>query len=93
MGADCKSVAYYATGVRIPHPPQSTLKRCFRDVMGFADRHLAKSKEGSVKLSIVAPIAQSVEHLHGKEKVKGSSPFRGSGYFQGLLPGVTGAAG
>ncbi len=28
---------------------------------------------------LVAPIAQSAERLHGKEKVKGSIPFRGSG--------------
>lgn len=26
-----------------------------------------------------ASIAQQVEHLHGKEKVRGSSPLRGSG--------------
>ena len=31
------------------------------------------------KVFLVAPIAQSAEHLHGKEKVKGSIPFRGSG--------------
>ena len=30
------------------------------------------------KISFVAPIAQSAERLHGKEKVKGSIPFRGS---------------
>ena len=30
------------------------------------------------KLIRVAPIAQSAERLHGKEKVKGSIPFRGS---------------
>ena len=37
--------------------------------------------EGSrllAKLVRVAPIAQSAERLHGKEKVKGSIPFRGS---------------
>lgn len=32
-------------------------------------------------LSSVAPIAQSAERLHGKEKVKGSIPFRGSIHF------------
>lgn len=34
------------------------------------------------KLSNVAPIAQSAERLHGKEKVKGSIPFRGSIHFK-----------
>ncbi len=31
------------------------------------------------RIRLVAPIAQSAERLHGKEKVKGSIPFRGSG--------------
>ena len=39
---------------------------------------------GRVKFSFVAPIAQSAERLHGKEKVKGSIPFRGSGHVQGF---------
>ena len=30
------------------------------------------------RIRLVAPIAQSAERLHGKEKVKGSIPFRGS---------------
>ena len=30
------------------------------------------------KVHRVALIAQSAEHLHGKEKVKGSIPFQGS---------------
>ena len=29
-------------------------------------------------VTALAPIAQSAERLHGKEKVKGSIPFRGS---------------
>ena len=33
---------------------------------------------GSCTLIRAAPIAQSAERLHGKEKVKGSIPFRGS---------------
>ena len=32
-----------------------------------------------LRIPLVAPIAQSAERLHGKEKVKGSIPFRGSG--------------
>src|SRR5690606_31543627 len=31
------------------------------------------------RLVRAAPIAQSAEHLHGKERVKGSIPVRGSG--------------
>src|SRR5690606_22671240 len=33
---------------------------------------------GACTLVSAAPIAQSAERLHGKEKVKGSIPFRGS---------------
>ena len=38
-----------------------------------------ESKTDLLKIPLVAPIAQSAERLHGKEKVKGSIPFRGSG--------------
>lgn len=34
-----------------------------------------------------APIAQSVEHLHGKEKVNGSIPFGGSNEEDPAPPG------
>ena len=36
------------------------------------------SDDGPARVPLVAPIAQSAERLHGKEKVKGSIPFRGS---------------
>ncbi len=48
----------------------------------LADR-ICEADFGRVKVFLVAPIAQSAEHLHGKEKVKGSIPFRGSGRGKG----------
>ncbi len=40
----------------------------------------------------IAPIAQSVEHLHGKEKVTGSNPVWGSNDFGGVAQVVEQAA-
>ena len=39
-------------------------------------------------LGLAAPIAQSVERFHGKEKVNGSIPFGGSDGHQAELSGV-----
>src|SRR5699024_4256999 len=39
---------------------------------------ISASRRSSGTLDPAAPIAQSAERLHGKEKVKGSIPYRGS---------------
>ena len=76
-GADCKSAAECFGGSN-PSPategracPRSTCENPLR----VRD---CRKVRCSTRVSPVAPIAQSAERLHGKEKVKGSIPFRGS---------------
>ena len=76
-GADCKSAAECFGGsnpspATVPVQPGSACE----DLLSRAD---CESGPNSIRLFRVAPIAQSAERLHGKEKVKGSIPFRGSG--------------
>ncbi len=87
MGADCKSAAECYGGSN--PSPATMIARSTGLVMisaltgaGRSERSHAEpdceSKTDLLKIPLVAPIAQSAERLHGKEKVKGSIPFRGS---------------
>ncbi len=76
-GADCKSAAECFGGSNPSPATVSVRPRSACEVLlSSAD---CESDPGSIRLFRVAPIAQSAERLHGKEKVKGSIPFRGSG--------------
>ena len=75
-GADCKSAAECFGGSNPSPATVSVRPRAACEVLlRTAD---CASDPGSIRLFRVAPIAQSAERLHGKEKVKGSIPFRGS---------------
>ena len=71
-GADCKSAGIAFIGsnpIPATHdaPPLLWWGAVFAEILSTG-----------VQYAVVAPIAQSAERFHGKEKVKGSIPFWGS---------------
>src|SRR5699024_9242667 len=67
----------HARAASCRHAVQSrAAARC--GVRHSAPDRLCKQSDACVELLLVAPIAQSAERFHGKEKVKGSIPFWGS---------------
>ena len=88
MGADCKSAAvmlrgfesltrHYDHRVLGPGGQNRSSRGTPRSERGHGRRSCG-SDSRPPRVPLVAPIAQSAERLHGKEKVKGSIPFRGS---------------
>ena len=88
MGADCKSAAvmlrgfesltrHYGHRVLGPGGQNRSPRGTPRGERGHGGRSCS-SDSRPPRVPLVAPIAQSAERLHGKEKVKGSIPFRGS---------------